>query len=266
MRSISISTIARAQPLLFWSGVALLALMLPSSLGLWLDARTLNGISVWVKPMKFQASAAVYLITLAAFFLALPAGADKTRAGRYVVWAAVITAFFEVGYITLQGARGVASHWNFSSAFTIAMYSLMGVGALVLNSAALVQGIMIARGGIAGIHPALRLGLALGLILTFVLGATFGGIMSSGTGHWVGGTPSDANGLPIFKWSRDGGDLRVAHFFGIHAMHFIPAFAWLAMRVMSTGASRVAVWGFSIVFTLLTAGTFAQAMLGRPFV
>jgi hypothetical protein len=266
MRGISIFTIARAQPLLFWSGVAMLALLLPSSLGLWLDARTLNGISVWIKPMKFQASAGVYLITLAAFFLALPAGADKTRAGRYVVWAAVIAAFFEVGYITLQGARGVASHWNFSSAFTIAMYSLMGVGALVLNSAALVQGFMIARRGIASIHPALRQGLALGLILTFVLGATFGGIMSAGSGHWVGGTPSDANGLPIFKWSRDGGDLRVAHFFGIHAMHFIPAFAWLASRMPSTQAARAAVWAFTAAFTLLTVFTFAQAMLGRPFV
>jgi hypothetical protein len=264
--SITISSIARAQPLLFWSGVAMLALLLPSSLGLWLDARTLNGINVWIKPMKFQASVGVYLITLAAFFLALPAGADKTRTGRYVVWAAVITAFFEIAYITLQGARGAASHWNFSSSFTIAMYSLMGVGALVLNSAALVQGIMIARSRIASIHPALRLGLALGLILTFVLGATFGGIMSADSGHWVGGTLSDANGLPIFKWSRDGGDLRVAHFFGIHAMHFIPAFAWLASRMHSAQAARAAVWGFTAIFSLLTTWTFAQAMLGRPFI
>ncbi|MGL4576920.1 MAG: hypothetical protein ACRCV9_19185, partial [Burkholderiaceae bacterium] len=90
--SITISSIVRAQPLLFWSGVAILALLLPSSLGLWLDARTLSGINVWIKPMKFQASVGVYLITLAAFFRALPAGADTTRAGRYVVWAAVITA------------------------------------------------------------------------------------------------------------------------------------------------------------------------------
>jgi hypothetical protein len=216
--------------------------------------------------MKFQASAWVYLMTLAVFFLALPQGADRSRAGRYVVWAAVITAFFEVGYISLQGARGVASHWNFTSAFTIAMYSFMGVGALILNSAALVQGIMILRGGVASVHPALRLGLVLGLTLTFVLGAVFGGIMSSGSGHWVGGTPSDANGLPVFKWSRDGGDLRVAHFFGIHAMHFIPAFAWIASRALTTGAARVAVWLFAAIFTAFTVGTFLQALAGRPLI
>jgi hypothetical protein len=259
-----VSRIRHAQPALFWSGVILLAAMLPSGLLAQIDERLLYGISVWVKPLKFQASSAVFLLTLAACFIALPPGADRTRAGRYVVWGAIATAFFEVGYISLQAARGQSSHWNFSSLFTVLMYQLMGVGALVLSSTAAVLGVMIARDRNVPIDATLRLGLVIGLVLSFVLGAGFGGVMAAGTGHWVGGTPSDAGGLPIFKWSRDGGDLRVAHFFGLHAMHFIPSFAWVIARSASTIWAKRATWAFGAVFAGFTTATFVQAWLGQP--
>jgi hypothetical protein len=259
-----VSRIRAAQPALFWSGIVLLAAMLPSGVLALVDPRLLHGISVWVKPLKFQASSAVFLLTLAACFLALPPGADRTRAGRYVVWGAIVTAFFEVGYIALQAARGQASHWNFSSLVTIVMYQLMGLGALVLSSTAAVLGVMIARDRTVPIDATLRLGLVLGLLLSFLLGAGFGGVMAACTGHWVGGSPSDAGGLPIFKCSRDGGDLRVAHFFGLHAMHFIPAFAWAVARLADAAWAWRSTWAFAALFALFTTGTFAQAWLGRP--
>jgi hypothetical protein len=261
--------IARAQPQLFWAGMFFLVLMILCSLGLVLDDRTFNGINVWIKPLKFQASVVVFLLTLAACFLALPAGADRTRAGRYVVWVAIISAVLEIAYITLQASRGQASHWNLSSPMMAVLYSLMGVFALLLSSSALVQGLMIARNRatpLMPVSPALRLGLALGLILSFILGASFGGIMASGSGHWVGGTLSDASGLPVFKWSRDGGDLRVAHFFGLHAMQFIPAFAWLAGALLAARAAKLSVWLFAGALSAFTTFTFLQAMQGRPFI
>ena len=254
-----------AQPALFWAGLGLLALMLPSTVAAGFDDRLLNGINVWIKPLKFQASAGVYLLTLGACFLALPRGADRRRSGRYVVWASIVTAWFEVVYITIMAARGEASHWNFSSAFTGFMYTAMGAAALVLSSTSAVLGVMIARDRAVALDPALRHGLVAGLVLSFVLGAAFGVAMSAGQGHWVGGTPSDAQGLPLFKWSRDGGDLRVAHFFGLHAMHFIPAFAWLASRAAAAARARALTYTFAAAFTVFTVLTFMQAMMGRPF-
>jgi hypothetical protein len=266
MPSLSLPRLAEAQPALFKHGVALLVMAVLCVPALWLDGRSFNGINVWIKPIKFQLSAAVYLLTLCACFLALPQGADRTRSGRYVVGAAIAMSWFEVIYISIQAARGQASHWNFTNAFTIAMYSLMGLGALVLASTGFVQALMIRRQRSVAIDPTLRHALVTGLLMSFVLGAGFGAVLGGSASHWVGGTASDANGLPLFGWSRDGGDLRVAHFFGLHAMQFVPAFGWAAMRWLPVGAQRMAVNVFAVALAVFTVATFVQARMGRPFI
>jgi hypothetical protein len=259
--------VQKASALLFWVGLALLALSIPTLALTLLDSRQLHGVSVWLKPFKFQLSTGVYLLTLALFMVWLPAAALRTKTARYVVWAAVISGLFEVAYITWQGSQGLASHFNTQTPFSSAMYTLMGVGAVVLASASLVLGILVARSRNYELPAALKLAVVLGLILTFVIGTGFGGYLSAQrAGHWVGGVLSDSGGLPLVKWSRSGGDLRVAHFFGIHAMHFIPAFAFTLHLAAFTQARGVqAVWIFAIAFTVFCACTFVQALRGLPF-
>ncbi len=240
--------------------IATLALSLP-------DSRQLQGVSVWLKPFKFQLSTGVYLLTLALFMVWLPTAALRTKTARYVVWAAVIAGLFEVAYITWQGSQGQASHFNTATPFLSTMYTLMGIGAVVLASASLALAILIARNPSYSLPPAITLAVILGLGLTFFIGTGFGGYLSAQrTGHWVGGALTDSGGLPIVKWSRSGGDLRVAHFFGIHAMHFIPAFAlaltWV--RVPQAPAVR-AVWAFAAAYTGFCFWTFMQARNGLPF-
>jgi hypothetical protein len=268
-----ISRTRKASAALFWVGLALLALSIPTLALTLLDSRQLQGVSVWLKPFKFQISTGVYLLTLALFMVWLPAQALRTKKARYVVWGAVISGLFEVAYITVQGSLGLASHYNLSSRFFANMYTLMGIGAVVLASASLVLGILIARSRDYELPAALKLAVVLGLILTFVIGTGFGGYLSAQrAGHWVGGVLSDSGGLPLVKWSRTGGDLRVAHFFGIHAMHFIPAFAFalhlagLKQMVQMTQTRAVkAAWIFAIAFTGFCTWTFVQALRGLPF-
>lgn len=252
---------------LFWVGVVMLALSVLLLALMLVDARQFQGVSVWSKPWKFLVSTGSYLLTLALFMVWLPRWALQTRTARYVVWVAVASGIFEVAYIAWQGALGEGSHFNTASRFHAWMYSLMGVGAVLLASAALALGILIARTKDYKLPPALKLAIVLGLIATFVLGTGFGGYLSAQrAGHWVGGALTDAGGLPVFNWSRSGGDLRVAHFFGIHAMHFIPAFAAvLAVTGAGQAAARRAVWGFTALFTALCIWTFVQATRGQPF-
>ncbi len=252
---------------LVWIGLAMLALSIPTLMLTLLDGRQLQGVSVWLKPFKFQISTGVYLLTLALFMVWLPKDALRTKKARYVVWGAVISGLFEVAYITVQGGLGLASHYNLSSRFFANMYTLMGIGAVVLASASLVLGILIARSAVYELPAALKQAVVLGLVLTFVIGTGFGGYMSAQrAGHWVGGVLTDSGGLPLVKWSRTGGDLRVAHFFGIHAMHFVPAFALvLSLASITQARAAKAVWIFAALFTGFCVWTFVQARNGQPF-
>jgi hypothetical protein len=253
---------------LYWVGVAMLLVSIPTLALTLLDGRQLQGVSVWLKPFKFQLSTGVYLLTLTLFMVWLPAAALRTKTARYVIWAAVVSGLFEVGYITWQGSQGLASHYNLSSRFFANMYTLMGIGAVVLASASLMLSILIARSTSYALPPAITLSIVLGLGLTFFIGTGFGGYLSAQrAGHWVGGVLSDSGGLPLVKWSRSGGDLRVAHFFGIHAMHFIPAFA-VALHIAGISQLRAvrAVWIFAVAFTVFCTWTFVQALQGLALI
>jgi hypothetical protein len=144
------------------------------------------------------------------------------------------------------------------------MFSLMGLAALVFTALPMAMGISILRApATGGLAPAYRLAVGLGLILTFVLGATAGIAMSVHGSHWVAAAPTDAGGFPVFGWTRTGGDLRVAHFFGIHAMQILPLAGALiaARRPNATGL----VWIAAAALAALVIYTAAEAFAGRPF-
>jgi hypothetical protein len=263
----SLASLRLTAPALYWGALGLLLLSCLTAALTLIDPRLFQGVSVWLKPWKFQVSTGVYLLTLALFMVWLPKPALQSRSAKYVVWVALLSGLFEVIYIGLQGAQGKASHFNTATSFDSWMYTLMGVGAGLLVSASLVLGILIARSKDYSLPAALKWSIVLGLLATFVLGAGFGGYLSGQpTGHWVGAARTDAGGLPLVAWSRQGGDLRVAHFFGIHAMHFIPFFGWTLHRLQTPHRVALpAVWGFALLFSAWCTWTFVQALRGQPF-
>jgi len=228
------------------------------------DARTLHDINVWTKPTKFFVSLAVYYATLAWAFGYLPHEAQRTRAGRFVIVAPLAAGLYEMSWIVLAAANGVASHFNADSLLWSMAYSLGGLGSLVLISAILVQGLMIARQRVIPIAPALRFGLVAGAVIAFAATLITAGYLAANGGHWVGGVPSDAGGVPLLGWSRTGGDLRVAHFFALHAQQAMPALGLLAVALGRPNA-RAAIAVSAAAYVGLVAFTFVQALRGLPF-
>lgn len=249
-------SLRQRQSTLFAFGLLLLVLMLLAALGLGLDERTLRGINVWVKPMKFMASVSMLAFTTAWFIGQLDPRVRHGRSVRWLVATLIATGGFEVAYITLQAALGQASHYNVGDAFHGAMYTLMGLGAMLLIATQLVLGGLLWRHGLPQLASAYRLSAVLGLVLTFLLGASAGGMLG-------GVQPPTGPGLPLLGWSTVAGDLRVAHFVGIHAGQVLPALGALTVLLRLPRAGAVVMAG-TLAWTLLWAWTFAMAMAGRP--
>lgn len=270
-----IARVLAAAPLLAWAGLALLLTSVPTLLMALVDPRQFQSLSVWIKPWKFQVSTGTFLWTLAWVLAWLPAAQRRGWWARGLSGVAIGSAVFEVAYITWQAAWGRASHFNVATPFDTTMYALMGVGAVLLSSTALVLGVLVLRSQRFMLSEDLRLAIAWGLILTFLLGTGFGAYLSSQSGHWVGGLPSDANGMLLTGWSRSGGDLRVAHFFGIHAVHLLVAWVWLVGRTrqwLAAGArpdgaavSTGFVFASVVAYCMFSLWTFVQAVRGTPF-
>lgn len=254
-------------------GLMMLVLLLPSLLLLASDPRQFNGISVWIKPIKFHLSLALHFATLAILvdLVAPTAGAQPFLRHAFVV--AGLAGLFEAGYITLQAARGRASHFNDGTPLEAALYTVMGVGAVLLVLVAFHLGRVILASPRPGLGAGLRLGAGLGLTLGAVATLLTAGILGSGAipealgqpiGHWIGGDRSDATGLPLLGWSTTGGDLRVPHFFATHVMQILPLVGWLADRYRPATA-RVAVLAAAAVLLAAILATFGQAVSGIPF-
>lgn len=252
----------RRQPLLARSGWASLALLLLCLGAMALDGRMLNGVPVWTKPAKFAASFVVWFWTLAWAFGLLEERARDGLTARLVVWGSLGFGWFEMAWITLRAAQGLRSHFA-TEPFAAVMYNLMGVGALGLVALATLAGLLVLRHGDRAWPPLSRAAMGWGLVLAGVLGGAAGIAISVNGGPYVGGTASDAGSFAPFFWSRDGGDLRVAHFIGIHAMQALPALGMLLLAAPRVKAPGLWLALGGVGWVALTGWAFLFALAGR---
>ena len=241
---------------------AFAVVLIPLSLVLLvLDPRILDDEALWLKPLKFQISMAVLTGTL---LLALAtSGLGTSIWVRIPALAMAAAAFYELTFLDIQAARGVRSHFNADTLFDRVGGTVMagGAGVLVLGAALIGMAILIGlafKGRAAIDEPVV---LALGLVLGGLLGGYTGSAIGANRGPFVG----DAAGpfLPLMGWSLTGGDLRVAHFLGLHAMQALPLFA-LAVRAALPGpAASLAVLVGAGTWSALTLAVMRAAQMGE---
>ena len=244
--------------------VSLVLLALSVAWGL-TDPRLIDGVPVWMKPLKFALSFVVLFGTVA---LIEPLLSHEAREGwtmRITGWAMAAAFLFEMAYMIYMAARGEASHFNLSTPFHETMYSLMGLGAVTLIAGVAVVGWVVRQDKRTAMGSGLREGVWLGFLITFLLTLLVAGYMSSTAGHFVGVHPEGAPTVPLLGWSGVTGDLRPAHFASIHAMQALPVVGlWLDRRAAARSVSlvRLAAAGYGI----LTLAIFGQALLGLPII
>lgn len=221
------------------------------------DDRVLLGAPLWFKPLKFAVSFVAYAGTLAWLL-----GQLRERALHRTGWVIVAASAVEMVIIVGQAARGVGSHFNVATPFDANLFAVMGATVVVLWLATLAVALRFLRepGRDRAAGAAVRLGLGVSL-----LGMAVGFVMVATGAHTVG-LPDGGPGLPLVGWSTTGGDLRIAHFIGMHALQGVPL---LAAALAATGRLdehtrvrivRIAAAAWTGLVVLLTA----QALRAQP--
>lgn len=212
-----------------------------------------QGNSDFLKPFKFALSIALFSWTMAWYIFEL----RDQKAVAFYSWAVVATLGFEIVYISVQAARGQLSHYNTSSPFYATMTILMGVVAAILSFWTLYIGFIFFTSEVKPIPDYYLWAIPVSIIL-FVIFAFQGGIMGARLSHSVG-QPEPGAVLPVVGWNTRSGDLRVAHFIGMHALQVIPILSWFVLK------NTKATLSLAIVYALIAAFTFLQAINGRSF-
>lgn len=213
---------------------------------------TVLGINAWIKPMKFFFSIWIFCWTMGWFMTYL----INKRPVRIYTWVIVIVMIIEQLIITWQAANGRLSHFNISTVFYRTLFIIMGVAIVTLTVWTGVIGYYFFRQKQFTVPMPYIWGIRLGIMLS-VLFAFEGGIMASHLSHTVG-APDGSAGLPIVNWSRHYGDLRVAHFIGIHSLQILPLFGWYVAR------NNRQVKLFATIYFILALFLFIQAWLKMP--
>lgn len=244
--------------------------------GIFADPRMITGAPAWLKPTKFGVSITLYSLTLVWILGFIQ---NRPRLVNILGWVVLSMFALEWFAIITQVARGTTSHFNIATPFDAALWGLMAASIAVLWGANFV---------VAGLllfqpfeNPAfawsLRLGLALtilgmglGYLMTVPTAQQLAGWQAGGAVNIVGahtvGLPDDGSGLPVIGWSTQGGDLRIPHFVGMHALQVVPFLGWwVGRRKRLALRTRVSLVGIGSSFYLgVVLVLTQQALRAQP--
>ncbi|MCR2793841.1 hypothetical protein NQ156_12275 [Microbacterium sp. zg.Y625] len=243
-----------------------------------IDQRQITGAGVWLKPLKFAVSGAIYTLTLAWLIGQVRRGRRVAdRAGTWVVVALSI----EILLIFALAAAAETSHFNISTPWHTTVWAIMAASIALVWVMTLLIAIAVVRNpgpdpartfaARSGIILAL-IGLGLGFLMTLPTAGQLDDFQGIVGAHAVG-VPDGGPGLPLLGWSTTGGDLRIPHFIGMHALQVIPlALVGLELlgrrfRSLSTRRARLQALTVAVaVFTATLVTVTVQALSGQSIV
>lgn len=213
----------------------------------------LFGVSIWLKPFKFFLSVTILAWTMGYFMQFL----NETNFIKFYSISFVVLLSIELFLIVFQAFRNQPSHFN----------QIDSLGKFIFSSMAIVITIFMLLTAFVGAMFFIQKEFEASEVLvtaikwSFVITVIFafeGFAMGALLKHTVGANDG-SEGLPVFNWSKNHGDLRVAHFFGLHALQFIPMISILIAK------TKKDVLAIALIYFLLVSYTCISALQGKPF-
>jgi hypothetical protein len=274
---ILLARLRRAAPALTIVGFVMAADLVFCLIGLVVDRRVITGAPAWLKPAKFALSTMIACWSFAYCIASITIWPRFVRALDILLAAGL---FLEIALIAMQAGRGTISHFNNSTHFDAMVYAVMGLSIACIWLSMLLLTIVLFRQSFAG--SAWGWSLRLGMVLA-LFGTGSGGLMTMPSSrqlaeaHATGrmpivgahtvGAPDGGRGLPVTGWSVEHGDLRIAHFIGMHGLQVLPLLAWwIARRGLPQGTQRHFVFSLAASYLALFLLLLWQAFRGQPIV
>ena len=259
-------------------GLAMVAVLLVAGVGLLVDPRVITGVPAWLKPAKFAISIAIYSFTFLWLLTYVEGHPRLVRLASRLTAAAFVV---EMVLIAGAAAAGTTSHFNISTPAHTAIWAAMGSAIVIAWIANLMVGILLLRQPMPdrAFAWSLRLGVfvsAAGMAVAFLMtsptaaqlqGVRDGQGMPASGAHSVG-VADGGPGLPVVGWSTVGGDLRAAHFFGLHALQLLPLIGFAISRWspawLRPQDRLILVWTAGMSYLAFVALITWQALRAQP--
>lgn len=263
-------------------GATMLITFLAAVIGVFVDHRVITGAPAWLKPAKFAVSVSIYCFTLVWL---LGFVQNRPRLVRLIANVTVASIAVEMIVIVAQAVRGTTSHFNLTTSFNTFLWSTMGGFIVLVWTMNLLLAVMllVQRMSDRAFAWSLRFGVlisSVGMAVAFFMVtptpqqavAIANGYGPRIVGAHSVGVADGGPGLPVLGWSTVGGDLRAAHFVGLHALQILPFLGWLLTRrkgvlALLTANDRLALvstWGFAYLGMVLLL--VWQALRGQSLI
>lgn len=236
----------KAMTLFFFANFGFLAI---GVLGMLFDARQVLNAPTWAKDVKFSISLLLYTTTMLWMFSYITL---RPRLKSFVLTVSAIILFVEMLLIVFQAARAVPMHFNVSTPFDAALWSIMSVSIMTFYVINIVGFILFLRQPLS--DRTLAWSMKLGMLIMLVgFGVAFlmtgpsaaqladmqNGALPTLIGAHTVGAPDGGPGLPLVGWSTMYGDLRIAHFIGLHGPQALALFGFALILLARRPANRL---------------------------
>jgi hypothetical protein len=252
-----------------------------SVVGMMIDPRMVLGQSTWAKPTKFMLSFLFYIPTMYWLYSHVNI---RPRIKSFVMTGSAAILLLELVLLMLQAGRGVPMHFNVSTPFNATLWSIMSVSIMIFYVISIIGGglLVVQQMKDRTYGMSLRFGVilmlvgfGLGFLMTSPSSSQMEALQAGETvpmigAHTVGAADGGA-GIPLLGWSTEHGDLRIAHFVGIHGAQFMLIMGWLVTVVaqrlnLSEGRKLALVWGSFLIYLSLTLLTAWQGLRGESII
>lgn len=253
-----------------------LALIPVFTLAIFVDPQIITGVPAWIKPLKFAISISIYSLTLLWLLTYIQGWRPLVQTVATLTAVAMVA---EMALISMQVLRGTTSHFNATTPFDAMVFNIMGAMIVLVALMNLLTGIRLLFQKLP--DPAFAWSLRLAVLVSFV-GMMTGFLMvgqttpaqataeAAGISHTSGahsvGVEDGGPGLPLLGWSTEGGDLRVGHFVGLHALQVLPLVAWLLRRRADVRSRTRLVLIAGVGYLGITLLLIWQALAGQSIV